>query len=80
MKLYKNLNFSDTKKSIQTSKQRRNAVTEVLRFVCMNENYSRSTNQEAYEAAYNMLLNGDVKSATRKLSSAGDHSLAMCVS
>ena len=29
MKLYKNLNFSDTKKSIQTSKQRRNAVTEV---------------------------------------------------
>ena len=82
-KLYRNKGYVDVKKSFRTGKHRRNAVTELLRFICSEEFPTREDNgsmKDAYERVYKMLLNGDAVGATRALSSAGNHSLALCVS
>ena len=82
-KLYRDLGYLDVKKSFQTGKHRRNAVTELLRFICSREFQVadvKSGVEDVHESAYKMLLNGDVVGATRTLSSTSKHSLALCVS
>ena len=78
-KLYRDLGYLDVKKSFQTGKHRRNAVTELLRFICSREFQVadvKSGVEDVHESAYKMLLNGDIVGATRTLSSTSKHSLA----
>ena len=91
-KFYQDKPLTDVKQSADTGKLRRNAVTELLRFVCQMEHRvsspkpgsSHRSNEDPWEQqyglAYQMLLNGDVLSATRFLSQHGKHNLAMCLS
>jgi hypothetical protein len=69
--IYSNSTYFDQKNTFETSKQRRNAVTEVFRLIC----------QKQYPAKdpYGLLLNGDVGAAVRLLGQQGKHSLARCV-
>lgn len=76
--------FDDAKQRQDTGKIRRNAVAELLRFVCQVEHHvacdRHGDDERAYASAYKMLLNGDLVSATRFLSQRGKHNLAMCLS
>lgn len=69
MKYFKQHDFIDAN-SFELSKVRRNAVTEIIRFICKNEFpvIERSANQDQiYETTLNYLLNGDYSNAVKFL-------------
>ena len=71
-------NYNDTKQSVETGKQRRNAVSQLMRFICKNEWQVKL--EDNYKTVYLLLLNGQVVEAARLLSRMGKHNLAMIVS
>jgi len=76
LRLYSDKKYADTKNSLETQKQRRNAVTELLRFVC-SRNFPIDVKQiklsevETYRKVKSLLLNGDIVNAVRLLNYGG---------
>lgn len=84
IKYLKDKPLSDKVLPVDVAKIRKNAVCEVMRFVCQVEFPARcdriDSDDQLYTAAYMMLLNGDVVSATRTLNKNGKSNLALCLS
>ncbi|CDW76976.1 subunit of the nuclear pore complex that is localized to both sides of the pore [Stylonychia lemnae] len=73
--------------TIQIEKQRRNALTEVLRFMCQQEyklpadlRNKLDSKDHVYQIAQHHLFNGDIKSALAHLNKHGKAKMAMLVS
>lgn len=58
------------------SKKRKNALIEVLRFICMQSFKPVAAPGSPYQTAVRYLLNGDVKSAVKVLNEAGKQKMS----
>ena len=76
--------LSDKVLKVDIEKIRKNSMSELVRFICQIEfpvNCSQiNSDEHVYKAAYEMLLNGDIVSATRTLNKFGKSNLALCIS
>ena len=89
-RIYAQKRFSDVKDTFETRKQRRNAVTELLRFICSREfsidakmdKAKMKDDEELYGVVLQMLMNGEVVRAVRLLNKPwnGKYNLALCIS
>lgn len=61
------------------SKKRKNALIEVLRFICMQSFVPLAASASPYQTALHHLLNGDVKSAVKVLNDAGKQKMSILV-
>jgi TolA-binding protein len=72
--------------SFKIAKKRRNAVTEVIRFLCQQEFKALdcpligATPDQIYQTALDHMLNGDIKAAVRHLNNHGKNKMALMVS
>ena len=70
--------------SVDVLKIRKNALSEVMRFLCQVEYCAYpdriDSDDKLYASVYMMLLNGDIVSATRTLNKHGKSNLALCLS
>lgn len=67
--------------SLQNEKKRKNALTEVLRFICQQEypvtlEAKPKSEDDLYNKALSLALNGDVKQAVTYLSTNGKRHMA----
>jgi len=76
--------YMDNRYSISVSKQRRNALAELLRFICKTKFpvvvQAERSDEALYQTAFKLLMNGQIVEAARTLQQHGKGNLALIIS